>query len=128
MRLLPCPSPGCRSKGALLPPSPAYPNGEPYLSGQYVSAYACHRCGNNVTLSPADYHGAKELSVVDFERLARDHGNTDLKELPTRDLVAAGIPEKLKTTKGGTVNPAADLFDAGIRTAHDVDGLERENE
>lgn len=118
MRLLPCPSPGCRSKGALLPPSEAYPNGEPYLSGQYVSDYTCHRCGNDIKTSPAEYHGAKVLTMADFERLAREHGNPALKELPTRDLVGAGFKPK----------QAVDLFGAGIQTAHDVAAQARKDE
>lgn len=117
-RLLPCPSPGCRSKGALLPPSQAYPNGEPYLSGQFIGAYTCYRCGNDVTITPAEYNNAKVLELSDFERLAREHSAPALKELPTRDLVAAGFKQK----------QAADLFHAGIKTAHDVEAEARKGE
>lgn len=115
MKLLPCHSAQCRTKGAMLPPSQAYPNGEPYITGQYVRDYQCHRCGSDITLSPAEYHGAKTLTVSDFERLARETGSPGLKDLPTRDLVAVGFKPK----------QAADLFSAGVRTAHDVAELER---
>lgn len=116
-RHLPCSTPACRALGALLPPNPAYPHGEPYLSAQYVERYLCSRCGNNVKLTPAEYHAQKVLTLADYERLG-------MRDRALRDLVAAGVPEKLKT-KGGHVSPAADLFAAGVRTAHDVAELER---
>lgn len=115
VRHLPCPSPQCRHLGALLPPNDAYHNGEPYLSGQYVERYACYRCGVNVRLDPSEYHARKALTQSDFERLSREYGNPKLKELPTRDLVAAGFKPK----------QAADLFGVGIRTAEDVEALTR---
>jgi hypothetical protein len=124
-RLLPCTTPSCRPIGAMLPPNPAYPNGEPYLSGQYVDRYVCARCGNNIKITAADYHAQKVLTLSDFERLADKYASGALARLPLRDLIAAGIPEKQRTKAGG-VSPAADLFAAGIRTAHDVAELERE--
>jgi hypothetical protein len=116
MRHLPCNTPACRSLGAMLSKSPAYPNGEPYIAGQYVSNYNCARCGAFVKLSPAQYNGLPELSLSDFERLATQYGNKTLKELPTRDLVGIGLKPK----------HAADLFGVGIQTAEDVAELERE--
>lgn len=124
MRLLPCPSDQCRAQGALLPPNDAYPNGEPYLTGQYVDRYYCYRCKSNVTLTTAEYHSRKVLTLGDYERLAKEYGNPKLAELPTRDLVAAGIPAKLKT-RTGHVSPAADLFAAGVQSADDVEELAR---
>lgn len=115
MRLLPCPSAQCRAHGALLPPSEAFPHGEPYLSAQYVGEYRCDRCGAMVKITPADFFRAKTLTTADYERLASVHGAPALKELPVRDLVALGFKAK----------QAAQLHDFGIRTAQDVDAEAR---
>lgn len=112
-RHLPCPK--CGPLGAMLPKSSAYPNGEPYIAGQYVKEYDCARCGRHISLSPAEYNGLPKLSIQDFERLAEQCGNKTVKALPTRELEGLGF------RKG----QAADLFNAGLKTHEDVSAEER---
>lgn len=111
MRLLPCDSRPCASSGALLPPSRAYPDGEPYVSSGYAPMYKCHRCKLVTHLSMSRYNSIEELTLEDFKRLG-------MGSLPGADLEGAGF-------KG---EAARDLFKAGLWDPNDLFTLERSNE
>lgn len=108
---MPCDSRSCVSLGALLPPSRAYPSGEPYVSSGYAPMYKCQRCKLVTHLSMARYNSVPELTLDDFKRLGM--GN-----LPTVDLEGAGFV-------GET---ARDLFKAGLWDPNDLFRLDRANE
>lgn len=114
MKLLPCRSRECNALGAMLPQSTAFPRGEPMFSGQYVSDYRCARCGLPQQLTPAEFNTLRPLSRADYERLAGQYNVPALKTAPLQDLEGAGLKRA----------HAADMFDAGMVTAHDVHEME----
>jgi hypothetical protein len=102
-----------------MPPSSAFPRGEPALAGRYVDSYTCWRCKERTELSPGEYHALPELLVADAEALDREYATGGaVKKLFTTDLEGAGFKRA----------HAVDLHDAGIRTAHEVADLERKAE
>jgi hypothetical protein len=117
MKILPCST--CGFKGAMLPKSAAYPNGEPHLSGAYVGKYPCARCGRLQTLTMAEWNAIPDLTIEDFERLAGDPRDAKrykpaLAALPTKDLEGAGFSK----------DQARDLFRAGFQ-GPDLEALRR---
>jgi hypothetical protein len=102
-RLLPCKH--CVGRGAMLPPSKANPNGEPYLTTGYVSSYKCFRCKRLQSLSLKDYRVLPRLTFDEVVSLAKKfqapeivwrlitdmQGRMELTEEQCRDLVRAGI-------------------------------------
>jgi hypothetical protein len=116
MKLCPCKS--CGPQGASLPKSASFPEGEPYLSAGCVPRYVCSRCGTVNTLSKAQWNVIPDLTIEDFERLAKDKKgrvNPILAGLPTRDLEGAGF----------TKDQAKDLFRAGFNGVSEVEAISR---
>lgn len=113
MRLLPCATQRCIPLGALWPPSAAYPEGEPALTGRYVKRYKCHRCGKPREMPVARYNGLPELTLADFRRMAKRPGWGALDSLPTQDLEGTGLGR----------SEAEDLFTAGFwpTDVHEID-------
>ncbi len=112
MKLLPCSgSKDCEKLGARWPPSSAYPNGEPAVSGQYVSRYQCNRCKLTNELSRSKWNSLPTLKLEDFERIAASTKSPRLAELPLRDFVSNGLSRE----------QAAQTFKAGF-----LDTLEAE--
>lgn len=104
MKLLPCSSRSCANLGGLFPPSRAYPNGEPAVSGQFVERYKCYRCKKPTDLTPRQWHGLPTLKLEDFESLAKRGNAPKLAELPLRDFMANGMSKE----------QAAEAFRAGF--------------
>jgi hypothetical protein len=115
MRLLPCRSKQCVAAGAMLRPSRACPKGEPALSGQYVSEYKCYRCGEVNKLSAGEYNSLSKLTIRDFDKISQEYGSKWVRNLATADLEGLGFKRA----------HAEDLHNAGIQTAHDVEGLSK---
>jgi hypothetical protein len=116
MKLLPCSSRSCASLGALFPPSRAYPNGEPGVSGQYVSRYKCFRCKQPTDLTHVQWNRLQAMTLEDFVRAAISLKAPALAELPTRDFTANGL----------TKAQAEDTFRAGFldtREAEEAQGM-----
>lgn len=111
MKLLPCSSPNCAPLGALWPRTPAYPNGEPAVTGQYVREYRCERCRRNNIIGLVDYNRLPELTLEDFKRIAALTNAPALANLPTKDWMS----------QGATRNQAEDLFRSGL---HDTNAPE----
>ncbi len=111
MRLLPCDSRSCLSLGALLPPSKAYPDGEPHVSSGYAPMYRCSRCKLVTHLSMARYNAIPELTLDDFKRL-------NMGAFALADLEGAGF-------QGAS---ARDLFKAGLWDPNELFRLDRMNE
>ncbi len=112
LKLLPCSgSKECEKLGARWPPSSAYPNGEPAVSGQYVPKYKCHRCKLPNELPLARWHKLPELALGDFQRIGTATKAPFLAELPLRDFVSNGLSRE----------QAAQTFKAGF-----LDTLEAE--
>lgn len=92
MKLLPCAgSKECEKKGARWPPSSAYPNGEPGVSGQYVSRYKCHRCKLTSELTRSRWNSLPELTLEGFAQLALTVKAPAFADLPLRDFTANGL-------------------------------------
>lgn len=113
MKLLPCRQ--CGSRGAMLRKSTAFPEGEPHLSGGYVGKYSCGRCGRLQTLSKAQWNAIPDLTLEDFEHLAREHKAPSLKALPTKDVEGAGFSKE----------HARDLFRAGFHAVSELEAISR---
>lgn len=115
MKLLPCPVQRCIPLGAMLPPSALFPEGEPYLTGRYVSRYKCHRCGKPRDMPVHRYNALPNVTLADFRRMAKRPGWGALDALPTQDLEGAGL-ERCE---------AEDCFVAGL-CVEDLHYIERE--
>ena len=96
MKLLPCDT--CGSRGALLPPNSAFPNGEPAVANRFATEIKCFRCKRVTFISPERYSRLPVLSLEELEKLA-------LSERATKDFEGAGL----------TKDQAKDLYSAGFR-------------
>jgi hypothetical protein len=110
MKLLPCRTPSCAGKGALLPASRAYPRGEPYVAASHVGRVTCARCKRVTELSVAEFNRLPNLKLDDLEDLTPGRA--------LKDIVGAGFAGA----------QAADLFQAGLQDATALHALERGQE
>lgn len=114
MKLLPCSNTrDCARYGALLPPSRAYPNGEPAISGRHVPKYKCARCKKPSELSEVQWNRLQTLKLEDFPRLAQVVKAPALADFPLKDFVVNGL----------TKEQAKQTFEAGF-----LDTLEAEKD
>lgn len=110
MKLLPCGTPSCAGKGAILPASKAYPRGEPYLSAGHVAHVRCSRCKRVTELSVVDFNRLPELTLDDIEDLVPGRA--------LKDIQGAGFDQA----------QAKDLFKAGLHDSVALHALDRGQE
>src|SRR5215510_11302931 len=112
------PRPSCGPRGASLPRSAAYPEGEPYFTAAWPRVYQCanHKVKPQLKISLVEFNRLPELGLEDLDRLAKVYKVSRLADLATQDLEGAGFPKE----------HARDLFKAGLGTVADVEALSRE--
>lgn len=109
MKLCPCHK--CGPRGASLPKSAAFPDFEPHTSNGWVPEWVCAKCKTRVQMTRSQWSMLPDLTLGDFNRLAKDYKSPQLSELPTKDLIGAGFDRK----------HAEDLLTAGIHNEHEAD-------
>jgi hypothetical protein len=100
----------------MLRKSTAFPKGEPHLSGAYVGKYPCARCGRLQTLSKAQWGAVPDLTLEDFEGLAKAYKAPFLANLPTKDVEGSGFSKE----------HSRDLFRAGFHAVSELESLFRD--
>jgi hypothetical protein len=108
---LPCPT--CGPRGASLPRSTAYPEGEPYYTASWTPGYQCAKCRSQLKITLIEFNRLPELGLEDFERLSKVYKVARLADLATKDLEGAGFKKE----------EAKDLFRKGLGTVMSVDEL-----